>query len=76
MDGNLITVGNLSKSKYFLNKSYALPPLTNIFSIDELLTILNDLPVSEREQMLDFFIKMQPFDQLKNKYSEIKGKVL
>ena len=43
---------------------------------DELLTILNDLPVSEREQMLDFFIKMQPFDQLKNKYSEIKGKVL
>lgn len=43
---------------------------------DELLTILNDLPVSERLQMLDFFINIQPFEQLKNKYDEIKKKVL
>lgn len=42
----------------------------------ELLTIINDLPIGERLQMLDFFINIQPFDQLKSKYDEIKKKVL
>ena len=43
---------------------------------DELETILLELPLEERLEMLDFFITMQPFNQLKDKYEEIKKKVL
>ena len=43
---------------------------------EELEKILCDLPLEEREEMLDFFITMQPFDSLKDKYDEIKKKVL
>lgn len=43
---------------------------------EELEKILFDLPLEEREEMLDFFITMQPFDGLKDKYDEIKKKVL
>ncbi len=43
---------------------------------EELEKILFDLPIEEREEMLDFFITMQPFDSLKDKYDEIKKKVL
>lgn len=43
---------------------------------EELETILLDLPLEERLEMLDFFIAMQPFNQLKDKYEEIKKKVL
>jgi len=43
---------------------------------EELEKILFDLPLEEREEMLDFFITMQPFDSLKDKYDEIKKKVL
>lgn len=43
---------------------------------EELETIVSNLPFAERLEMLDFFITIPPFDQLKNNYDEIKKKVL
>lgn len=43
---------------------------------EELEKILFELPLNERIEMLDFFIVMPPFDSLKDKYDDIKKKVL
>lgn len=43
---------------------------------EELETIILQLPVDERLVILDYFINIQPFEQLKSYYDEIKEKVL
>lgn len=43
---------------------------------EELETIVLQLPIDERLQILDYFINISPFDQLKFCYEEIKRKVL
>lgn len=43
---------------------------------EELETIVLQLPMDERLEVLDYFINIQPFDQLKSLYKEIREKVL